>query len=267
MIPRSLPPLNDGRRECIDNGWHLTFSSNHWSTIETCKDFVTNGLSSYKSFQVNQMDLPKDKDMIWLIDCWSIHISIEFGESVKATHPQIHILFILANYTSIYKLADVILQRSFKHAFRQEFNKYTMDVITKHIETNQDIKVDFKMSILKPKLYSWLFSAWLHISSKQEMVQKGWEKCGLLCSFDSNFQRDAMVQNMQIPLFKQVQESQAFETNLNHAEDETNAEETLDTIMNEDLNRVEKLSTKNSTASVASIHGLARKRKDLQQQI
>ena len=142
-----------------------------------------------------------------------------------------------------------------------------MDVITKQIETNQDIKVDFKMSTLKPKLYLWLFLAWLHISSKQEMVLKGWEKCGLLRSFDSNFQRDAMVQNMEIPLFKQVQESQAFETNLNHAEDVIDAEETLDTIMNEDLNRVKKLSIQNSTTSVASIRGLTRKKKDLQQQI
>ena len=76
-----------------------------------------------------------------------------------------------------------------------------------------------------------------------------------------------MVQNMQIPLFKEVQENQTFETNLSHAEDEIDAEESLDTIMTEDLNRVEKLSTQNSTASVASIHGLARKKKDLQQQI
>ena len=244
--------------ECIDNGWHLTFSSNHWSTMETCKDFVSNVLTSYISFQVNQMGLPKDQDMIWLIDCWIVHISKEFGEWMKAIHPQIHVLFIPTNCTSIYEPADVILQRPFKHAFRQEFNKYSMDVITKQIETNEDIKIDFKMSTLKPKLCSWLFSAWLHICNKQQMVQKGWEKCGLLRSFDSQFQRDAMVQNMQIPLFKEVQENQTFEINLSHAEDETDAEESLDTIMMDELNRVEKLSTQNSTGSVASIRGLAR---------
>ena len=267
FTPWSLPPLNDGRHECINNGWHLTFSSNHWSTMETCKDFVSNVLTSYRSFQVNQMGLPKDQDMIWLIDCWSVYISKEFGEWMKATHLQIHVLFIPTNYTSIYQPTDVILQQPLKHAFRQEFNKYTMDVITKQIETNEDIKIDFKMSTLKPKLCSWLFSAWLHICNKQQMVQKRWEKCGLLCSFDSQFQRDAMVQNMQIPSFKEVQENQTFETNLNHAEDETDAEESLDTIMMEDLNRVEKLSTQNSTASIASIRGLAKKKKDLQQKI
>jgi hypothetical protein len=34
---RSLPPLNDGKHACLDSGWNLTFGSNHWSTIDTCK--------------------------------------------------------------------------------------------------------------------------------------------------------------------------------------------------------------------------------------
>ena len=48
--------------------------------------------------------------MIWLIDCWSVHISKEFRGWMKNHNPKIHILYILVNYTSIYHLADVILQ-------------------------------------------------------------------------------------------------------------------------------------------------------------
>jgi hypothetical protein len=48
-----------------------------------------------------------------------------------------------------------------------------MDLITKQLDLGENIKVDFKMSTLKPRLCSWLFSAWLHISNKQDMVKKG----------------------------------------------------------------------------------------------
>ena len=37
---RNLPPLNDGRIACEESGWHVTLTSNHWSTLDTCKDFV-----------------------------------------------------------------------------------------------------------------------------------------------------------------------------------------------------------------------------------
>jgi hypothetical protein len=74
-----------------------------------------------------------------------------------------------------------------------------MDLITKQLDLNEHVNVDFKISILKPILYSLLFSVWLHISNKQEMVKK----CGLLYLFDFDFQKEYLLDNMKISLFKQ----------------------------------------------------------------
>ena len=130
LTPRSLPPKNDGRVACEDNGWHLTFSSNHWSTLDTCKDFVNNILLNYRISQIELLGLSTHQDLIWLIDCWSVHISKEFRAWMKNNHPRIHLLFIPANCTYIFQPTDVIPQRPFKHAFRVEFNKFTMEVIS-----------------------------------------------------------------------------------------------------------------------------------------
>jgi hypothetical protein len=46
LTKRSLPPLNDGKCICLDSGWNLTLNHNHWSTIDTCKEFVDTILSS-----------------------------------------------------------------------------------------------------------------------------------------------------------------------------------------------------------------------------
>jgi hypothetical protein len=43
----------------------------------------------------------------------------------------------------------------------------------------EDIKLESKLSVLKPLLCAWLYNAWIHIHKKR-MVQIGWEKCSLL---------------------------------------------------------------------------------------
>jgi hypothetical protein len=64
--------------QVIFQGWHVTFTSNHWSTLDTCKAFVDKILSSYEKAQIIELGLPDHQEMIWLIDCWSVHISHEF---------------------------------------------------------------------------------------------------------------------------------------------------------------------------------------------
>ena len=114
---RSLPKLEGGRLNCEHAGWNLTFSHNHQSTLDTCKEFVEKILLPYKDSQVEFLNLQAMQDMVWLIDCWSVHISKEFREWMQNHHPEIHILYIPANCTRIYQHANVILQRPFKHAF------------------------------------------------------------------------------------------------------------------------------------------------------
>lgn len=64
LTPRSFPPKNDERVVCEDNGWHLTFPSNHWSTIDTCKNFVNNILLNYRISQMELLGLSTHQDMI-----------------------------------------------------------------------------------------------------------------------------------------------------------------------------------------------------------
>ena len=171
---------------------------------------------------------------------------------MKDNSSHVHVLYIPANCTSIYQFADVILQRPFKHIFRQEFNKYTMSMITNEIETNSSINVDFKMSTLKPLLCSWLFTSWLSVCNNQEMVTIGWTKCGLLHSFDLEFQKDAIIENMKSPLFKEDTSIQV-DINKNIEDEDIDVEESLEAIMEDTLSRVQKLSTSHGITSMASI--------------
>jgi hypothetical protein len=195
--------------------------------------------------------------MVSLIDCWIVHISKEFRAWIKRNHPKTHLPFIPANCTSIHQLADVILQRPFKHAFCQEFNKFTMGVITSQLQASSKVKVDMKISTLKPKVCEWLFITWIHLTSKLDMVKKGWSHTWLLRAFDLEFQKQAMVDNMKIPFFNTIEEDIVLETN-NQEDEEICREASLDTILEESLTNVSLLQSKGNPTSMATLCGISR---------
>jgi hypothetical protein len=42
ITSRTFPPNNQRKRKCIKDGWDFIFSENHWSSLETTKQFITN---------------------------------------------------------------------------------------------------------------------------------------------------------------------------------------------------------------------------------
>jgi hypothetical protein len=102
---KSLPPQNEG---CLEERWHLTYNGNHWSNLETYKKFVEKILQPYRLKKLLELNLDEDSKLLWLLDCWSVHMLHEFIDWVKEVHPTIVLVFILVNCTSIYQSTDVI---------------------------------------------------------------------------------------------------------------------------------------------------------------
>jgi hypothetical protein len=255
---RTLPPSNLGRRECEGAGWDLTFSSNHWSTLSTCQQFVVKILQPYRRQQIEKLGLAQDSKLIWLIDCWSVHTSKEFSTWMK-THSEILMLFVPANCTAVFQPADIILQHPFKHGFRQQFDLWTMEEMDKQLQTRavEDIKMDFRMSTIKPHLCSWLLKAWQHVD-KENLIQRGWEQCGIKQAFEASVQSLAMQQNMMTPLFLEI--PAAAELDTGGIEEETDTGINMQTIMEESLSRVAEMTSANINKRVSALRGLARTR-------
>ena len=45
---RSLPPMNLGRKTCEEIGWHIIYTSNHWSNLDSYKAFVEKIFQPYR---------------------------------------------------------------------------------------------------------------------------------------------------------------------------------------------------------------------------
>ena len=103
----------------------------------------------------------KDSKLIWLLDCWSVYKLKKIVVWIKEKHPTILLIFVSTDYTSMYHPADVILQRPFKYGFGIFFDIYTIIMIDKQLEEKEtkNVNLDFRKSILKSLLCSWLFEA------------------------------------------------------------------------------------------------------------
>jgi hypothetical protein len=45
---------------------------------------------------------------------------------------------------------------------------------SKIIPEKKNLKIDFRMSTIKPKLCEWLFLAWTQMCKRKKMICKGW---------------------------------------------------------------------------------------------
>jgi hypothetical protein len=197
-----------------------------------------------------------------LIDYWSVHTSETFLTWLKNTHPLVKTIFVLANCTSVFQPTDVILQRPFKHAFRNEFDEWSLDQISQQLEDStesKEIKLQTKLSILKPLICLWLYNAWLHIH-KKKMIQIGWEKCELLQPFQADFQAASLDANISSPLFKENAQVE-HTTNKEDLVEDIEPDTSIDAVMQDSLkNLVEVTGLQASGARISTIKGAAKKR-------
>lgn len=142
-----------------------------------------------------------------------------------------------------------MLQRPFKYGFRQEFDNYTSIDIDKQLDNKEakDIKVDTKMSTLKPFLCGWLLKAWGDVN-KAQMIKVGWSRCGLQQAFQQAFQVSAMDEHMKTPLFQD--DLLAIEEEQNDKEGDIDTNQTIQDVMQDSLKIVADIASSSRTSSL-----------------
>ncbi|KAG5633951.1 hypothetical protein H0H81_004242 [Sphagnurus paluster] len=123
----SLPSASaPGYPEAIELGIKFTMasSSSHFSTLKTMKEWMTDILVPYIKLAIENNNLPTDQKSILFIDCYPVHISQEFYSYILEEHPNMFLIFVPANCTGIFQLADVGIQQILKHYLCQQTLNY-----------------------------------------------------------------------------------------------------------------------------------------------
>lgn len=131
-----------------------------------------------------------------------MHKSKEYMFWMKANPPTILVILVPTKCISVFQLANVVLQKPFKHELRQAFDSHILDYIIEQLQhtTSKEVKVDTIMKTSRPHLCGWLFIRIEHLQSKVMMkaIKKGWNACGLLQTFQLGFQMATIDVNLKI---------------------------------------------------------------------
>ena len=117
---RSLP-LSSSRDDAVMESWVWNLNeANHWSNMETMKEWVAKILVRYCEGVRMQLGLASDQKFVLLMDCWTVHKSVEFRTWLRETYTWLIFLYVPANCTSKLQPCDVIVQRPLKHGFKHQ---------------------------------------------------------------------------------------------------------------------------------------------------
>jgi predicted nucleic acid-binding Zn-ribbon protein len=98
---------------------------------------------------------------------------------LRNQHPRIHLVFVPANCTSKLQVADVALQRPFKHGVTSRFNEWAAQQIKQQIKEENIVGLNesFKMATIKPLVLHWCVESWSALRERKQLILDGWQKC------------------------------------------------------------------------------------------
>lgn len=133
----------------------------------------------YAEACIRKHRLHADAHIILVLDVWSVHKSKEFRLFLRTHHPRIHLVFVPANCTSKLQVADVALQRPFKHAITRRFNEWAVRQIQEQIHAQNVIGLTalLKMSTIKPLALQWCIDSWTVLKERRELITDAWKQC------------------------------------------------------------------------------------------
>lgn len=173
---RSLP---EKTAASIASLCHLTFSENHWSSQTTMRQYISEIIMPYAEASIRKHRLHADAHVVLVLDVWAVHKSEEFRMFLRTQHPRIHLVFVPANCTSKLQVADVSLQRPFKHSITRRFNEWAVRQIQQQIQAGSMVGLGelLKMATVKPLALQWCVDSWGVLKERRDLITDGWHKC------------------------------------------------------------------------------------------
>ena len=160
--------------------YNITHSDTHWSNTETMLEYVDKVLLPYKDRVTEELDLPVRQKALAVFDVFKAHQAPEFLEKLEKS--DIKVSFVPGGCTGKLQPLDVSGNKNFKDSLKMNFTTWYSNTVADEMKKGKaakDIRVDLKLSHIKPKHARWVLSACDQLKNNTDVLKAGWEKTGI----------------------------------------------------------------------------------------
>ena len=178
---RSLP-----KHVIFPAGWDITCNASHWSTEETMLRYVDTVLKPYIQYVRNRLEKPDQKALL-ILDVFAAHRVATVMRKVEDAG--FVLLYVPAACTDKLQPLDLLINKPFKEALKGAFHKWYSNEVVSQMSAMEDeggeanmsaVRVDLRLSVIKPMHAQWLIEAHKAISQKGALIKESFVKAGLI---------------------------------------------------------------------------------------
>ena len=167
---------------CKEHLWHCQTKS-HWCTLNSLKMLV-HALAAHAVLKMVERGLdPAEQCWVFIIDCYSVHISREFLEWARFTYPNMFLLYIFAGCTAWLQPLDISFNGVFKSILRQGASLWLCRYMQDQLQLNggdpSKVTLDLTLTFLKPLFCHWLSNAQSLMAERHSVIKRGWDESGM----------------------------------------------------------------------------------------
>ena len=163
--------------------WDVWHSENHWSNTSTMEHFADYVIFPYIEAKKKELGLGEEQHALCIFDVFAAHRTDEFLE--KLHNQGISTIFVPASCTPYLQPRDSEgsindeYKKAIKNLFTEWYSTKVTDVLDAGEDINKDLKVDLRMSALKPLHAKWLVEAFNQLKDRYDIILRGWDQTGI----------------------------------------------------------------------------------------
>ena len=157
--------------------FHVTQTENHWANEATSLDLLSEILIPYVVKTREELGLPKDHPWLLICDVFKAQWTDPVKEKVRGSYGKM--VPVPNNWTSYFQPLDISVNKPCKDFMRNEAQTWYSEKIKEQLDAGKqshEVKVEVKISLIKPLHAKWVTKFYDYIRSKPEIVRKGWGK-------------------------------------------------------------------------------------------
>ena len=168
-------------------GFDIWHTPNHWANGATSIRFLKNIILPYVSATRKELGLGEEHMALVIFDTFKGHK----GDEIKSLLQESNILSVIvpSNCTDILQPLDLSVNKPLKDHLRCSFQSWYSEQVSKQLEEGkepEDIKVDTRLSVMKPLGARWITSACDYIRSESGIVRGGFLEAGIVDALDQD---------------------------------------------------------------------------------